>query len=98
MARLMAIPIRDETDAVLIVTNLNEATLMGYVTQTALSGLLQNQPTMSECLDFVERHLPTFERILAKKSKREAYAETSIDCVEVNADDLAQGNFGIAYE
>jgi hypothetical protein len=89
MARLMSIPIRDEGHAVLIVTDHAGVTLIGFVTDTTLGGFFEHPPSAPECLMFVEQHLPSFERILRRKSMAEAYVVAPVACVEIGPIDLA---------
>jgi hypothetical protein len=88
MARLMAIPIRDKGDAVLIVTNCAGVILMGFVAETTLGPFFECPPTMGQCIAFVERHLPSFEHVLLHKSMATTYSDGSIACVEVEHADL----------
>jgi hypothetical protein len=89
MARLMPIPIHDDGRAVLIVTDRDGVTLMGFIADTTLGGYFEHPPSIPECLAFVARHLPSFERILVQKSGDASRVETSIACVEVEIADLA---------
>ena len=89
MAHLMAIPIQDKGDAVLIVTECDGVTLMGFVTQSTLGCFFDKPPSICECMTFIERQLQLFERALLKKSMAECYIDTSIACVELTAGDLA---------
>jgi hypothetical protein len=93
MARLMAIPTRDRGDAVLIVTTREGVILMGFVAETTLRPFFEAPPAMCQCIDFVERHLDSFERVLLLKSKKAAYFDDSLACVEVDPADLT----GIAF-
>jgi len=93
MARLMAIPTRDRGDAVLIVTTREGVILMGFVAATTLRPFFEAPPAMCRCIEFVERHLDSFERVLLRKSKKAAYLDDSLACVEVEPTDLA----GIAF-
>jgi len=88
MAHLMAIPIRDKGDAVLIVTNCAGRVLMGFVAETTLEPFFDSSPTTSQCIEFVKQRLPAFERVLLKKSMAGAYCDDSIACVEVEHADL----------
>jgi hypothetical protein len=90
MANLMIIRVRDEGEAVLIVTH-DGTTLLGFVTQTTLGDFLGRPLSIGECLSFVERNIKSFETILASKSGREIYIDASIACVEIDATDLAGG-------
>lgn len=89
MARLMAIPTRDRGDAVLIVTTREGVILMGFVAATTLRPFFEAPPAMCQCIDLVERHLDSFERVLLRKSKTAAYFDSSLACVEVEPADLA---------
>jgi hypothetical protein len=89
MARLMAIPIRDKGDAVLIVTNREGVILMGFVAETTLRQLFELPPTMRQCITFVEQHLESFERVLLRKSMAASYVDGSLACVEIELADLA---------
>ena len=89
MARLMAIPIRDDGHAVLIVIDQAGVTLMGFIADTTLGGYFGRRLSIPECLALVEQHLPSFEKILLQKSNAASYVETSIACVEVEVGDLA---------
>jgi hypothetical protein len=93
MARLIAIPTRDRGDAVLIVTTREGIILMGFVAATTLRPFFEAPPAMCRCIEFVERHLDSFERVLLRKSKKAAYFEDSLACVEVDPIDLD----GIAF-
>jgi hypothetical protein len=93
MARLIAIPTRDRGDAVLIVTTREGVILMGFVAETTLRPLFEAPPAMCQCLDLVERHLDSFERVLARKSKNAAFVDDALACVEVEPADLE----GIAF-
>jgi hypothetical protein len=42
-----------------------------------------------ECMAVIERHLPSFERILLRKSIQQTYVDPSIACIEIEATDLA---------
>ena len=92
MARLIAIPIRDDGHAVLIITDRDGVTLMGFIADTTLGGYFEQPLSIPECMAFVERHLPSFEQILLQKSHDAAYVETSIACVEVEFADLASAD------
>jgi hypothetical protein len=92
MTRLMPIPIRDDGHAVLIVTDHDGVTLMGFIADTTLGRYFEHPPTVHECLAFVERNLSWFEKILLQKSNDAAYVETSIACVEVEAGDLTSAS------
>jgi hypothetical protein len=46
-----------------------------------------------QCIDFVESHLDSFERVLLRKSENADYFDGSLACVEVDPADLA----GIAF-
>jgi hypothetical protein len=89
MARLMAIPIHDDGHAVLIVTDQDGMTLMGFIADTTLGGYFGRRLSIPECLALVEQHLHSFEQILLQKSNAESYAEPEITCVEVEIGDLA---------
>jgi hypothetical protein len=89
MARLMVVPIQDRGDAVLIVSQHAGVTLMGFVVNATLSGVLRRSLSNCECMAIVERHLPRFEAILARKTAEADYIETSIACVEITADELS---------
>jgi hypothetical protein len=90
MARLMAVPIEGKGHSVLIVTQQAGVTLMGFVAQTSLRNISEHLPSMCECMAFVERHLPAFEKILLYKSIEEDYLDAAIACVEVGPADLAK--------
>lgn len=89
MARLMAIPTRGRGDAVLIVTTREGVVLMGFVAATTLRPFFEAPPAMCQCIDLVERHLDSFERVLARKSKNAVFLDDSLACVEVEPADLA---------
>ena len=88
MARLMAIPIRDDGNAVLIVTNCDGVILMGFVAEKTLGPFFQTPPTMCQCIAFVEQHLPLFERVLLNKTMASACCDESLACVEIEPADL----------
>lgn len=94
MARLIAIPTRDRGDAVLIVTTREGVILMGFVAATTLRPFFEAPPAMCQCIDLVERHLELFERVLLRKSKKAAYFDNSLACVEVDPADVVSMAFG----
>jgi hypothetical protein len=94
MTRLITIPIDDDGQAVLIVTDQNGMTLMGFIADTTLGGYFGRRLSIPECLALVEQQLPSFEQIVLQKSNAESYAEPAIACVEVELADLASA--GIA--
>ena len=95
MARLMIVPIRKRGDSILIVTHHAATDLVGFVAQSTLAGLLRYKPPMQECVTFVQRHLPAFERILLRKSDIESAAEGSMPCVEITSADLTNENIDL---
>jgi hypothetical protein len=94
MTHLMAVPICNKGDAILIVSVQASAVLMGFVTEATLANFFHRPPQTCECLAFVDRHLPSFEKILECKSKAEAYVDPSLACVEIAVADL--DNSGVA--
>ena len=94
MTRLMTIPIDDDVQAVLIVTDQDGLTLMGFIADTTLGRYFGRSLSIPECLALVAQHLPSFEQILLQKSNAESYTETALACVEVEIADLA--NAGIS--
>jgi hypothetical protein len=82
MARLIALPIRDKGDSVVIVTHSAGVTLTGFVAKATLVEFFEHPPSMCECMAFVETHLQRFEEILLRKSTKEGCADASIVCVE----------------
>jgi hypothetical protein len=88
MARLMVVPIRNRGDSVLIITRHADVELIGFVARTTLRGLLKDNPSMCDCVSFVERSLPMMERILARKSLQDASGEGETPCIEITAADL----------
>lgn len=89
MARVMAIPMQDRGQAVLIVTRDGDATVMGFVAVATLCGCVKYPLSTCECVALVERHLPLFETILIRKSADAAFVGPSIACVEIEPADLA---------
>jgi len=88
MARLMAIPIRDNGHAILIVAHRDGVALLGFVAQATLEACSGRPLSMCQCLARVERDIDWFERILLLKSLRNAYFDDAIECVEITLDDL----------
>jgi hypothetical protein len=88
MARLMVVPIRNRGDSVLIITRHADVELIGFVARTTLRGLLKDDPSMCDCISFVERRLPMMERILMRKSLQDASGNGRTPCVEITAADL----------
>jgi hypothetical protein len=88
MARLLAVPIRDKGDAVLIVSSSSGAIVFGFVTATTLREHFPHSPTICECMAFVELNLALFEQILLRKSGAEANPFRTLGCVEIEASDL----------
>ena len=86
----MIVPIRKRGDTVLIVTHHAATELSGFVAQSTLSGLLHYKPPMHDCMLFVQRHLPAFERILLRKSDLAGTGEDYVPCVEITSADLTQ--------
>ena len=67
-----------------------DATVMGYVAVATLCARLKSPLSACECVALVERNLPSFEKILIRKSSEAAFVEASIACVEIEAADLAK--------
>jgi hypothetical protein len=88
MARLMVVPIRNRGDSVLIITRHADVELIGFVARTTLRGLLNDNPSMCDCVSFVETSLPMMERILMRKSLQDASGKGETPCVEITAADL----------
>jgi hypothetical protein len=94
MTRLMAVPICNKGDAILIVSVQASAVLMGFVTEATLANFFHRPPQTCECLAFVDRHLPWVEKILERKSRAEANVDPYLACIEIAGADL--DNSGIA--
>ena len=92
MARLLAVPIRDRGDSVLIVSNCSGVVLLGFVPETALQPFFETTPSTDECLDFVDRHLAWFEQVLEQKSRDGHFCDEQIVCVEIVPADLTDIN------
>jgi hypothetical protein len=88
MAQLMAIPIRDDGHAVLIITNCEGVILMGFVQQATLGAFFGEPPTMCQCMDFVKAHLAKIERVLLHKSTTGPSCDEAIACVEIELVEL----------
>jgi hypothetical protein len=84
----MVVPIRNRGEAVLIVTRCAETMLIGYLARTALADFLQRQPSICQCLSFVEHHLSTIERILLHKAGEDVGMAGAIPCIEISATDI----------
>jgi hypothetical protein len=88
MARLMVVPIRNRGDSVLIITRHADVELIGFVARSTLHGLLKDNPSMCDCISFVERNLPVMERILMRKALQDASGKGGTPCVEITSADL----------
>jgi hypothetical protein len=98
MARVMAIPMKDHGQAVLIVTRDGSATLMGFVAVAALCACVKYPLSTCECVALVERHLTLFETILIRKSSEGAFVGSSIACVEIEPADLADSGLADLHQ
>ena len=99
MARLMVVPIRNRGHAVLIVTRYADIELIGFVARTALRGFFQDNPSMCNCMSFVELNLPTIEQILLRKTLQDEVSEEQMLCVEITSgrSRQRQGPIGISF-
>jgi hypothetical protein len=88
MARLMVVPIRNRGDSVLIITRHADVELIGFVARTTLRSLLKDNPSMCDCISFVERSLPMMEPILMRKSLQDTSGKGETPCAEITAADL----------
>ena len=69
MTRLMIVPIQGKGDTILILTrSARGAAFMGYIAASTLSALLEHPLSACRCMEVVSRHLPSFERIVLRKS------------------------------
>ena len=88
MTQLMVVPIRDEGDAVLIVSLHDGAPLIGYVTRATLEDYFQYELTSCDGFLLVKSNLQSFEIMLAAKSKSSERAPGSIPCIEMTLSDM----------
>ena len=86
----MVVSIRNRGDAVLIVTRHAGTDLMGYVARSVLKGFFWNNPSMCDCISFVDLNLTLVEQIMLRKTFQTGFGEGQMPCVEITEGDLAE--------